>query len=85
MQMLESHKLFFGGKHSIEEDGVGFLVRKKVVRVVLSRFPNLRRLISIPVTAEPHYMTIIQLYTLTSVHGNGEMELFCEEWEVEKP
>ena len=68
---------------SAEEDrheyGVGFLVHKDIVDVVLGCRPVSSRLISIHLRAAPFSITIIQVYAPTSGHDDSEADHFYQQ------
>ena len=77
----EGHKIWFSGDQSKHQYGVGFIVRKEVVKSVISCSPITSRLISIRICAKPHNLMIIQVYAPTSDHDDEEVETFYEEME----
>jgi exonuclease III len=74
----EGHKIWFSGDQSKHQYGVGFIVRKEVVKSVISCSPISSRLISIRISAKPHNLTVIQVYAPTSDHEEDEVESFYE-------
>ena len=51
----------------------------KKVGSIISCTPISSRLISIQISATPHNITVIQVFTSTSVYGNEEVEQFYEQ------
>ena len=54
-------------------DGVAFIVRKEVVRNIISCTPVSSRLFSIRTSARTHNITVIQVYTPSSDHKDEEV------------
>ena len=79
MSTDDGHKICFSGEEDRHEYGVGFLVHKDVVDVVLGCRPVSSRLISIRVRAAPFNITIIQVYAPTSGHDDSEVDHFYQQ------
>ncbi|XP_052212146.1 craniofacial development protein 2-like [Dreissena polymorpha] len=77
----EGHKILFSGEDSIHRQGVAFIVRKEVVNSVISCTPVFSRIISILISAKPHYITIIEIYAPTADYKDDEIKQFYEELE----
>ena len=75
----EGHKIFFSGKEDKHEHGVGFLVHKDIVNIVMGCRPVSSRLIIIRLRAVPFNITIVQAYAQTSDYGDNEIEEFYDQ------
>ena len=62
------HKIWYYGKDSKHQYGVTFIVRKEGVGSIISCTPISSRLISIPISARPYNIKVIQVHTSTSDH-----------------
>ena len=56
------HKVFLRGKEDKHEHGVGFLVHKDIVNIVMGCCQVSSRLITIRPRAVPFNITVVQLY-----------------------
>ena len=77
----DGHKMWYSGLESRHEQGVAFIVRKEIIRCILSCTPVSSRIITIRVSAKPKNITIIQVYAPTTDHEDQEVEEFYEELE----
>ena len=75
----EGHKIFFSGKEDKHEHGVGFLVHKDIVNIVMGCRPVSSRLIPIRLRAVPFNITIVQVYALASEYGDDEIKEFYDQ------
>ena len=75
----EGHKAFFSGKEDKHERGVGFLVHKDIVNIVIGYRPVSSRLITIRLRAIFFNITIVQAYAPTSDYDENEIEIFCDQ------
>ena len=73
----EGHKVFFSGKEDKTEHGVGFLVHKDIVNIVMGCRPVSSRLITIRLRAVPFNTRVVHVYAPTSVCDDNELEEFC--------
>ena len=75
----EGHKVFFSGKESKHEHGVGFLVHKDIVNTFTECCPVSSRLITICLKAVPFNITVVQAYVPTSDYDNNKIEEFYDQ------
>ncbi|XP_076438257.1 uncharacterized protein LOC143277357 [Babylonia areolata] len=75
----DGHKIWFSGEEKKHEYGVAFIVRKEIAGSVISCTPVSIRLITICISAKPHNLTIIQVYTTTTDHDDEETEEFYKQ------
>ena len=78
----DRHKVYFSGEKDRHGYGVGFLVHKDMVSVVLGCRPVSSRLISICLRAAHFNVTIIQAYAPTSGHDDNETDNFYRQLQV---
>ena len=72
----EGQKIWFSGEKRYHERGVGFIVRKEMVKCVLGCTPS--RVIMLRLAAKPFNITIIQVYAPTSTYSDEAVEEFYE-------
>ena len=72
----DDHYIYYYGQESLRHNGVVLIVNKRVQNAVLGCNLKNDRMISIPIQGKPFYITVIQVYALTS---NGEAEWFYED------
>ena len=65
---------FFSGKEDKHERGVGFLVHKDIVKIVLGCRPVSNRLTTIRLRAVPFYITVVQAYAPESDYNDNTIE-----------
>ena len=80
----EGHKLWLSGENKDHVNGVGFIVNKSYLSMVMECKMVSRRIISIRVGAKPKNLTIIQVYLPTTSHSDSEIEQFYDELEKKK-
>ena len=73
-QQQRKDTVFFSEKENKHEHGVGFLVHKDIVNIVLGCRPVSSRLITIRLRAVPFNITIVQAYAPTSDYDDNEIE-----------
>ena len=69
----EGHEIFFSGKEDKHEHGVGFLVHKDIMNIVMGCRPVSSRLIIISLRAVPYNITVVQAYAPTSDYHGTEI------------
>ena len=75
----EGHKIRYSGEDSKHQYGVAFIVRKEVVGSVINCIPTSSRLISIRISARPHNITVIHVYSPTLNLEDEEDKQFYEQ------
>ena len=75
----EGHKLFFSGREDRHEHGVGFLIHKDTVNVIMECRPVSSRLITIRLTASMFNITIIQAYGPATDYHDDKIEDFYDQ------
>ena len=75
----DGHKLYFNGKEDRHENGVGFLVHKDTVNIVMGCQPISIRLITIRLSATPFNITVVQAYVPTTDYDDEKIEGFYEQ------
>ena len=73
------HRVYFSGKEDKNEQGVGFLVHKDIVKSVIGCRPISSRLMTVRLRANPFNITIIQVYAPTSSYDDSEVDEFYRE------
>ena len=74
-----SHKIYFSGRDDRHEEGVGFLVHKNTISVVMGCRQVSSRLFIIRLRASPFNFTIVQVYARTTTHFVEEIEDFYQQ------
>ena len=75
----EGHKLFFSGSEDRHEHGVGFLIHKDKVNVIIGCRPLSSRLISIRLKASPFNITVIQAHAPPTDYDDDGIEDFYDQ------
>ena len=75
----EGHKVFISGEEDKHEHGVGFLVHKDIVNIVMGCRPVSSRLITIRLRAVPFNITLVQAYPPTSDYDDNKIEQFYDQ------
>ena len=74
----DDHYIYYCGQESLRRNGVAIMVNKRVRNAVLGCNLKNNRMISVRFQGKPFYITIIQVYALTSnaeeVDLNGSMK-----------
>ena len=73
------HYVYYCGQESLRRNGVGLMVNKRVLNVVLGCNPKNDRMISACFQGKPFNITVTQVYTLTSNAEETEVEWFYED------
>ena len=76
IQTNEGHILDYIGNENRHINGVGFLINKENVKMVMNFNPINERVATICLHATPFNVTIIQVYAPTSDHSDEEIEHF---------
>ena len=75
----DDHCIYYCGQESLRRNGVGLMVNKRVLNVVLGCNPKNDRMISACFQGKPFNITVTQVYTLTSNAEETEVEWFYED------
>ena len=75
----EGHKVFISGEEDKHEHGVGFLVHKDIVNIVMGCRPVSSRLITIRLKVVFFNITIVQAYAPTSDYDDNKIEEFKDQ------
>ena len=75
----DDHSIYYFGQESLRRNGVGLMVNKRVLNVVLGCNPKNDRMISACFQGKPFNITVTQVYTLTSNAEETEVEWFYED------
>ena len=70
----EGHKVFYSGKVSKHEHGIGFHVQRDTVNTVMECCPASGKLIIMHLRAVPFNITVVQAYTPMSGNDDNEIE-----------
>ena len=76
---LDDYYIYYCGQESLRRNGVAIMVNKRVQNAVLGC--NLRndRMISVRFQGKPFNITVIQVFALTSIAEEAEIERFYED------
>ena len=75
----DDHYIYYCGQESLRRNGVAIMVNKRVRNVVLGSNLKNDRMISVHFQGKPFYITVIQVYALTSNAEETEVEWFYED------
>ena len=78
----EGHKIWFSGDNSKHQHGVAFIVHRNTISSTIDCTPISSRLMSIRIAAQPHNITIIQVYAPTTDYDDVAIEEFYESIEM---
>ena len=71
------HYIYYCGQESLRRNRVAIMVDKRVRNAVLGC--NLKNAISVHFQGKPFNITVIQVYAVTSITEEGEVEWFSED------
>ena len=74
----DGHKLYFSGKKDRHENGVGFLIHKDTVNIVMGCQPVSSRLNTVHLRATPFNITVVQAYAPTTDYDEDFYEQLQE-------
>ena len=72
----DDHYIYYCGQKSHRRNGVAIIVNKRVQNTVLGCTLKNNRMISVRCQGKPFNITVIQVYTLTSIAKEAEVEQF---------
>ena len=75
----DDHCIYYCGQESLRRNGVAIMVNKRVGNAVLGCNLKNDRMISVRFQGKPFSITVIQVYALTSVAEEAEVEWFYED------
>ena len=73
------HYIYYCGQESLRINGLAIIVNKRVQNAVLGCNLKNDRMISVHFQGKPFNIMEIQVYALTSITEEAEVEWFCEE------
>ena len=75
----DDHYVYYCGQESLRRNGVALIVNKRVWNAVLGCSLKNDRKISVHFQGKPFNITVIQVYAVTSITEEGEVEWFSED------
>ena len=75
----DDHYIYYYGQESLRRNGVAIMVNKRVRNAVLGCNLKNNRMVSVHFQGKPFNITVIQVYTPTSIAEEAEVERFHED------
>ena len=75
----DDNYIYYCGQESLRRNGVALIVNKRVWNAVLGCSLKNDRKISVHFQGKPFNITVIQVYAVTSITEEGEVEWFSED------
>ena len=75
----DDHYIYYCGQESFRRNGVAIMVNKSVQNAVLGCNLKNDRMISVHFQGKPFNITVIQVYAVTRITEEGEVEWFSED------
>ena len=75
----DDHYIYYCGQESLRRNGVAIIVNRRVQNTVLRCNLKNDRMISVRFQGKSFYITVIQVYALTSNSKEAEVERFYED------
>ena len=79
VDVQEGHKIYYSGKETDHQHGVGFIVNKKILNCVLRATPVSSRIMSLRLSAQPLNINVVQVYAPSSDFDDDIVEEFYED------
>ena len=75
----DDHYIYYCRQESLRRNEVAIMVDRRVRNAVLGCNLKIDRMVSVHFPGKPFYITVIQVYALTSNAEEAEAERFCED------